>query len=84
MAELNGTAESEVEFLQAVRQDAYDRGYVMGVYSLLLAIANEGTEAALKSAEEFVFKLMIRDKELADKLEKELAAARVRKNDEGN
>lgn len=27
----------------------------MGVYSLLLAIANEGTEAALKSAEEFVF-----------------------------
>lgn len=84
MAELNGTAESEVEFLQAVREDAYDRGYVMGVYSLLLAIANEGTEAALKSAEEFVFKLMIRDKELADKLEKELAAARVRKNDEGN
>lgn len=84
MAELNGTAESEVEFLQAVREDAYDRGYIMGVYSLLLAIANEGTEAALKSAEEFVFKLMIRDKELADKLEKELAAARVRKNDEGN
>lgn len=81
MAELNGTAESEVEFLQAVREDAYDRGYVMGVYSLLLAIANEGTEAALKSAEEFVFKLMIRDKELADKLEKELTAARVRKND---
>lgn len=81
MAELNGTAESEVEFLQAVREDAYDRGYVMGVYSLLLAIANEGTEAALKSAEEFVFKLMIRDKELADKLEKELAAERVRKND---
>lgn len=84
MAELNGTAESEVEFLQAVREDAYDRGYIMGVYSLLLAIANEGTEAALKSAEEFVFKLMIRDKELADKLEKELAAARVRKNDESN
>lgn len=84
MAELNGTAAFEVEFLQAVREDAYDRGYVMGVYSLLLAIANEGTEAALKSAEEFVFKLMIRDKELADKLEKELAAARVRKNDEGN
>ena len=84
MAELNGTAAFEVEFLQAVREDAYDRGYVMGVYSLLLAIANEGTEAALKSAEEFVFKLMIRDKELADKLEKELAAARVRKNDESN
>lgn len=84
MAELNGTAESEVEFLQAVREDAYDRGYIMGVYSLLLAIANEGTEAALKSAEEFVFKLMIRGKELADKLEKELAAARVRKNNEGN
>lgn len=84
MAELNGTAESEVEFLQAVREDAYDRGYIMGVYSLLLAIANEGTEAALKSAEEFVFKLMIRDKALADKLEKELAAARVRKNDESN
>lgn len=81
MAELNGTAAFEVEFLQAVREDAYDRGYVMGVYSLLLAIANEGTEAALKSAEEFVFKLMIRDKELVDKLEKELAAARVRKND---
>lgn len=81
MAELNGTAAFEVEFLQAVRGDAYDRGYVMGVYSLLLAIANEGTEAALKSAEEFVFKLMIRNKELADKLEKELAAARVRKND---
>lgn len=84
MAELNGTAAFEVEFLQAVREDAYNRGYVMGVYSLLLAIANEGTEAALKSAEEFVFKLMIRDKELADKLEKELAAARVIKNDEGN
>lgn len=84
MAELNGTAESEVEFLQAVREDAYDRGYVMGVYSLLLAIANEGTEAALKSAEEFVFKLMIRDKELADKLEKELVAARVRKNEDSN
>lgn len=84
MAELNGTAAFEVEFLQAVREDAYDRGYVMGVYSLLLAIANEGTEAALKSAEEFVFKLMIRDKELADKLEKELVTARARKNDEGN
>ena len=84
MAELNGTAAFEVEFLQAVREDAYDRGYVMGVYSLLLAIANEGTEAALKNAEEFVFKLMIRDKELADKLEKELAAARVRKNDDSN
>lgn len=84
MAELNGTAAFEVEFLQAVREDAYDRGYVMGVYSLLLAIANEGTEAALKSAEEFVFKLMIRDKELADKLEKELVAARVRKNEDSN
>ena len=81
MAELNGTAAVEVEFLQAVREDAYDRGYIMGVYSLLLAIANEGTEAALKSAEEFVFKLMIRDKELADKLEKELVSARARKND---
>jgi hypothetical protein len=81
MAELNGTAAFEVEFLQAVREDAYDRGYIMGVYSLLLAIANEGTEAALKSAEEFVFKLMIRDKELADKLEKELVSARARKND---
>lgn len=81
MAELNGTAAFEVEFLQAVRKDAYDRGYIMGVYSLLLAIANEGTEAALKSAEEFVFKLMIRDKELADKLEKELVSARARKND---
>lgn len=84
MAELNGTAAFEVEFLQAVREDAYARGYVMGVYSLLLAIANEGTEAALKSAEEFVFKLMIRDKELADKLEKELVAARVRKNEDSN
>lgn len=84
MAELNGTAAFEVEFLQAVREDAYDRGYVMGVYSLLLAIANEGTEAALKSAEEFVSKLMIRDKELADKLEKELVAARVRKNEDSN
>lgn len=81
MAELNGTAAFEVEFLQAVREDAYDRGYIMGVYSLLLAIANEGTEAALKSAEEFVFKLMIRDKELTDKLEKELVSARARKND---
>lgn len=81
MAELNGTAAFEVEFLQAVIEDAYDRGYIMGVYSLLLAIANEGTEAALKSAEEFVFKLMIRDKELADKLEKELVSARARKND---
>jgi len=27
MAELNGTAAFEVEFLQAVREDAYDRGY---------------------------------------------------------
>ncbi len=84
MAELNNATASEVEFLQATREDAYDRGYVMGVCSLLLAIANEGMEAALKSAEEFVFKLMIRDKELADKLEKELAAARVRTNDDSN
>ena len=84
MAELNDATASEAEFLQATREDAYSRGYVMGVYGVLLAIANEGTEAALKSAEEFVFKLMIRDKELADKLEKELAAARGRKNDEGN
>lgn len=84
MAELNGTAAFEVEFLQGLREDAYHRGYIMGVYSVLLAIANDGTEAALKFAEDFVFKLMIRDKELADKLEKELTAARVRKNDDSN
>lgn len=84
MAELNDATASEAEFLQATIEDAYGRGYVMGVYGVLLAIANEGTEAALKSAEEFVFKLMIRDKELADKLGKQLAAARVRKNDESN
>lgn len=81
MAELNGTAESEVEFLQAVREDAYDRGYIMGVYSLLLAIANEGTEAALKSAEEVASKFIAEDKTLNEELEKELVAARARKND---
>lgn len=84
MTELNDAAASEVEFLQAVREDAYTRGYTMGVYGVLLAIANEGTEAALKSAEEFVFKLVIKDKELADNLGKQLATARARKNDESN
>lgn len=81
MAELNGAAAFEVEFLQGLREDAYHRGYIMGVYSVLLAIANDGTEAALKSAEEFVFKCIIDDKTLYDELEKKLAAARVRKND---
>lgn len=80
MAELNGTAAFEVEFLQAVREDAYHRGYNMGVYSLLLAIANDGTEAALKDAEDFVFKCIIDDKALYDELEKKLAKARA-KND---
>lgn len=81
MAELNGTAAFEVEFLQAVREDAYHRGYNMGIYSLLLAIANDGMEAALKDAEDFVFRSIIADKALTDKLEKKLAAARARKND---
>lgn len=81
MAELNGTAAFEAEFLQAVREDAYKRGYIMGVYGVLLAIANDGTEATLKFAEDFVFKCIIDDKALTDELEKELAAARVRKND---
>lgn len=40
-----------------------------------------GTAAALKFAEDFVFKCIIEDKTLYDELEKELAAARVRKND---
>lgn len=81
MAELNGTAAFEVEFLQAVREDAYNRGYIMGVYSVLLSIANEGTESALKDAEDFVFRCIIDDKALTDELEKELVAARARKND---
>lgn len=81
MAELNGTAAFEMEFLQGLREDAYHRGYIMGVYSVLLAIANDGTEAALKFAEDFVFKCIIDDKALTDKLEKELAAARARKDD---
>lgn len=81
MAELNGTAESEVEFLQAVRADAYDRGYIMGVYSVLLSIANEGTESTLKDAEDFVFRCIIDDKALTDELEKKLAAARAGEND---
>lgn len=80
MAELNGTAAFEVEFLQAIREDAYHRGYIMGVYSVLLAIANDGTEAALKFAEDFVFKCIIDDKALYDELEKELVKARA-KND---
>jgi hypothetical protein len=80
MAELNGTAAFEVEFLQAIREDAYHRGYIMGVYSVLLAIANDGTEAALKFAEDFVFKCIIDDKSLYDELEKELVKARA-KND---
>lgn len=81
MAELNGTAAFEVEFLQAVREDAYHRGYNMGIYSLLLAIANDGTEAALKDAEDFVFRCIVDDKALTDKLEKELAKARASRND---
>lgn len=81
MAELNGTAAFEVEFLQAIREDAYHRGYIMGVYSVLLSIANEGTEATLKDAEDFVFKCIIDDRELTDKLYREIAAARARKND---
>lgn len=81
MAELNGTAAFEVEFLQAIREDAYHRGYIMGVYSVLLAIANDGMEAALKDAEDFVFRSIIDDKALTDKLEKELAKARVSRND---
>ena len=81
MAELNGTAAFEMEFLQGLREDAYHRGYIMGVYSVLLAIANDGTEAALKFAEDFVFKCIIDDKALVDELEKELATARARKND---
>lgn len=81
MAELNGTAAFEVEFLQELREDAYHRGYIMGVYSVLLAIANDGTEAALKFAEDFVFKCIIDDRELTDKLYREIAAARARKND---
>lgn len=81
MAELNGTAAFEVEFLQGLREDAYHRGYIMGVYSVLLTIANDGTETALKFAEDFVFKCIIDDKTLYDELEKKLAAARVRKND---
>lgn len=81
MAELNGTAAFEVEFLQGLREDAYHRGYIMGVYSVLLAIANDGTETALKFAKDFVFKCIIDDKTLYDELEKKLAAARVRKND---
>lgn len=66
--------------MQAFREDAYNRGYIMGVYSVLLSIANEGTEAALKFAEDFVFKCIIDDKTLYDELEKELAKARA-KND---
>ena len=81
MAELNGTTAFEVEFLQAIREDAYNRGYTMGVYSVLLSIANDGTEAALKFAEDFVFKCIIDDKALTDELEKKLAAARAGKND---
>lgn len=81
MAELNGTAAFEVEFLQSIRDDAYNRGYIMGVYSVLLAIANDGTEAALKYAEDFVFRCIVDDKALNDELEKELAKARARKND---
>ena len=53
----------------------------MGVYSVLLSIANEGTESALKDAEDFVFRCIIDDKALTDELEKELVAARARKND---
>lgn len=81
MAELNGTAAFEIEFLQAIREDAYNRGYNMGIYSVLLAIANDGTEAALKDAEDFVFRCIIDDKALTDELEKKLAVARARKND---
>ena len=80
MAELNGAAAFEMEFLQAIREDAYNRGYIMGVYSLVLAIANDGTEAALKDAEDFVFRCVVDDKALNDELEKELAKARA-KND---
>lgn len=83
MAELNGTAAFEVEFLQAIREDAYNRGYIMGVYSVLLAIANDGTEATLKDAEDFVFRCIVDDKALTDELEKKLAKARA-KNNEGN
>lgn len=81
MAELNGTAAFEVEFLQAVRENAYNRGYIVGIYSVLLGIANEGTETTLRNAEDFVFKCVIADKALYDELEKKLAAARARKND---
>lgn len=84
MAELNGTAAFEVEFLDWLSKRAYNRGYLVGIYSVLIAVANEGTEAALKDAEEVASKFIIDDKTINDELEKELAAARARKNNESN
>lgn len=81
MAELNGTAAFEVEFLEGLSRRAYNRGYLVGIYSVLIAVANEGTEAALKDAEEVASKFIVEDKTLNEELEKELAAARARKND---
>lgn len=42
MAELNGTAAFEVEFLQAIREDAYSTGFTVGVYSVLIAVEKKG------------------------------------------
>ena len=80
MAELNGTAAFEVEFLQAVREDAYSTGFTVGVYSVLIAVEKKGVEAGLLDAEEYVHSDKI-GQQVAEMLQADLEKARARKND---
>lgn len=80
MAELNGTAAFEVEFLQAVREDAYSTGFIVGVYSVLIAVEKKGVEAALLDAEEYVHSDKI-GQQVAEMLQADLEKERARKND---
>lgn len=54
MAELNGTAAFEMELLQAIREDAFSRGFTGGVCSVLVTVTEKGVEAALKDAKDFI------------------------------
>lgn len=78
MAELNGTAAFEVEFLQAVREDAYSTGFIVGVYSVLIAVEKKGVTAALLDAEECVNSDKI-GQQVAEMLQADLEKARAGK-----
>jgi len=80
MAELNGTTAFEVEFLQAVREEAYSTGFAVGVYSVLIAAEKKGVTAALLDAEEYVHSDKIGE-QVAEMLQADLEEARARKND---